>query len=182
MLYLWLIVSTAWTFSFANPIPNDSDEPILNSNTELFIPNVEAESNVDTVSKLASSSFSPNEATVANSIPVSESGCALDVSMNDGFNVDIQKRAICPVTVQNPPTQSSPQQPAEDTKKSTSASHNPCGSEFSYYLSCAGREVIDINGADTFTLVMNCVPGICSQLLLAFIYEAEHCLQRSLHI
>ena len=173
MLYLWLIVSTALNFSFANPIPNDSDDLILNSNTALLNSNIDAESDIDTVNKLASSNFSPDEAIAANSIPVSGSGCALDISTNDGFNVDIQKRSMCPVTIQKPPTQLSPQQPTEDSKKSTSASDNPCDSGFPHYLSCGGEEVINSNDASVFTLVLNCVPGMRFQLLLTFIYEVK---------
>lgn len=179
MFNLFFIFLTASTLISANSLPDDSNDSDLNLNTGTF----NSDSNGDNEDYLAGLPSS-NEVIVANSNPVTHSGCTSDASTVENPEDNIQKRfKVCPAYTdpKAPAPEVQQQHPAEDPKQSTTTENNPCGdAKYQLYVSCAGPEVT--NGGPIFKVVLNCVPGILFKLLLTLILKAKSCLQRSPYI
>lgn len=157
---------TALTVVLANPIPGD-----VNDFNDLSLDRASTFNSDDTGNMLASSTISPNEDTVANSVPVTGSrpGCTSDASPDSQSDDNLQKRFeknVCPVedTPTNPhPTTGKPKEPL----KKTEYYGNPCkGSVTPYYVSCGGSEVTSPQILPLYEAVLNCVPGKSFETLL----------------
>lgn len=176
MRFFFLILATIQILIFANPIPDDSSWDL----------NTVADLDIDAGNDPLGSNFSPDEVIIAGSIAIPVPRCTsdastdkdlADVSIDNDLESKIQKRlnteSSCPNPIDPITPQSLPQSPSNAPKKATSNENNPCGLEYSKYLSCGGWEVTNPPIDPIFSIVLNCVEGTFYKILFNFEYKSH---------